>query len=304
MYTTTPTYNFMFQGRTCGVVLLFLLNALAFGDEPEKAKPNQPLPFQIQHCPCKGALGDQAAIDLPKGYIFIDQANAPKFLEYNQNIPDGDEVGVVLPENGDWFVIYSFQDVGYVKDEEKSKLDADALLKTFKEATEAANEERRRRGWGTMTVIGWHEKPHYDETSHNLEWSIIGQNEQGGRSVNHNSRYLGRRGVMSANLVTSPADITTNLASFRTLSNGFGYKAESRYSAFVKGDKVAEYGLTALILGGAAAAAAKTGLLKSALKLLAAFWKLILLGIAGLGGAIAKLFKRRKKEPEQELETT
>jgi uncharacterized membrane-anchored protein len=245
-----------------------------------------------------------AAIDLPEGTVFIDQANAPKFLEYNHNIPDGDELGIVLHIDQNWFVIYSFQDIGYVKDEEKSNLDADALLKSMRESTEAANEERRKRGWGTMTVVGWQQPPHYDNTSHNLEWTIIGQSDKGGRSINHNSRILGRKGVMSANLVTSPEDVTRDLASYRTVSSGFTFTPENRYTSFVAGDKVAEYGLTALVLGGGAAAMAKTGLLKTLLKFLAAFWKLIILGIAGLGGIISRLVRAfRTKPQEQPTET-
>jgi uncharacterized membrane-anchored protein len=292
------------RSLTARTATLFLLvGSLALGFQ-KPAETEERLPFDFQRCPCKAKLGDMAAIDLPEGTVFIDQANAPKFLEYNHNIPDGDELGIVLHIDQNWFVIYSFQDIGYVKDEEKSNLDADALLKSMRESTEAANEERRKRGWGTMTVVGWQQPPHYDNTSHNLEWTIIGQSDKGGRSINHNSRILGRKGVMSANLVTSPEDVTRDLASYRTVSSGFTFTPENRYTSFVAGDKVAEYGLTALVLGGGAAAMAKTGLLKTLLKFLAAFWKLIILGIAGLGGIISRLVRAfRTKPQEQPTET-
>jgi uncharacterized membrane-anchored protein len=258
----------------------------------------EPPPFQFERCPCKAKLGDQATVDLLKGFVFIDQANAGKFLEWNHNIPDGDELGIVASERDNWFVVYSFLDIGYVKDEEKSNLDADALLKSMTDSTEAANDERRKRGWGTMKVVGWQEKPHYEQSSHNLEWSVVGENESGGRTINHNSRFLGRRGVISANLVASPDTITQDVATFRSYSTGFSFTPNNKYTAFVKGDKVAEYGLTALILGGAAGAAAKTGLLKSAIKLAAAFWKLIILAVAGLVGTLGRLFRRRQDSRE------
>ena len=47
-------------------------------------------------------------------------------------------------------------------DDEKDSLDADAMIASIREGTEAANEERRRRGWSTMTILGWHEEPFYD----------------------------------------------------------------------------------------------------------------------------------------------
>jgi uncharacterized membrane-anchored protein len=281
-------------------VLTLLLGGLAFAFQKKSAPEPEAPPFEFERCPCTAKLADLATIRLPKGTVFLDKANAGKFLEYNHNLPDGDEVGVVVSEDGKWFVIYSFQDVGYVKDDEKSELDSDGLLKSMTEATEAGNEERRKRGWGTMRVVGWHEKPHYDVTSHNLEWSIIGQSEKGGQTVNHNSRFLGRRGVMSANLVSSPEDINETLAAFRSVSAGFGFTPDNHYTAFVKGDKVAEYGLTALVLGGATAAAVKTGFLKSALKLLAAFWKLILLAVLGLGGIVMKGIRAMFRKPEEQ----
>jgi uncharacterized membrane-anchored protein len=255
--------------------------------------------FLYQQCPCKAKLGDQAEISLGKEFRFVDSANVPKFFEVTQNIPDGNELGVVIHEKGDWFVIFRFDDVGYVKDDEKSSLDAEALLKSIKEGTEGANEERKKRGWGTLSVVGWQQKPFYNEESHNLEWGIIGQDETGGRTVNYKSRILGRKGVMSVNLVTDVETVAADLQSYRKMATGFTYLATNRYSEFVKGDKVAEYGLSALVLGGAAAAAVKTGLFKTLLKFAAALWKLILVGILGLGGAIWRLLRGLKKSPEE-----
>jgi len=54
----------------------------------------------------------------------------------------------------------------------------------------------------------------------------------------------------------------------------------------VKGDKVAEYGLTGLIVGGAAAVAAKAGVFKW-------LWKVILAGIVGIGAFFKKLFGKK-----------
>lgn len=275
---------------------LFLTNAMAFQKGKDEAKPAS---YFYQECPCKAKLGEQAEISLGKGYRFVDSANVPKFFEATQNIPDGSELGVVMPEASNWFVIFRFDDVGYVKDDEKSSLDADGLLTTIKEGTESANEERKKRGWETISIVGWQQKPYYNEQSHNLEWGIIGQQENGERVVNYKSRILGRKGVMNVNLVTDPQNIAADLATYRTMAAGFSYLPSNRYSAFVKGDKVAEYGLSALVLGGAAAAAAKTGLLKTVLKFAAALWKLILLAVVGLGGAIWRFLRGLKKTPEE-----
>ncbi len=142
-----------------------------------------------------------------------------------------------------------------------------------------------------MKVVGWNRKPYSEDSTHNLEWGIIGEDDQGGRAVNHSSRILGRRGVMRAQLVAGAERINASLAEYREATKRFTFTPENRYTSFVRGDKVAEYGLGALIVGGAAAAAARTGLWKSLIKILAAFWKLILVGVAAVGGMILKLIR-------------
>lgn len=59
-------------------------------------------------------------------------------------------------------------------------------------------------------------------------------------------------------------------------------------------DRVAEFGLGTLIVGGAAAALVKTGFWKTILVALAAGWKLVLGVVVAAGAAFTKLFKRNK----------
>ena len=75
--------------------------------------------------------------------------------------------------------------------------------------------------------------------------------------------------------------------------NGFEFTSGNRYAEFMAGDKVAEYGLTALVAGGAGAALAKSGLL-------AKMWKAIVLGaiaaFAGLKKVLAGVFGKKSAE--------
>ena len=41
-------------------------------------------------------------------------------------------MGFVAPAGEDWFAVFEFDDVGYVKDDEKDSLDANALLDSIK----------------------------------------------------------------------------------------------------------------------------------------------------------------------------
>ena len=239
--------------------------------------------------PAIGKLGEAAEIRVPEGAAFTDASGTRKFLEATQNIPRGNELGTLIQpsENGDgWFVIFSFEDVGYVKDDEKNSLDGDAILDSIKKGTAAANEERRKRGWQTIDIVGWEQPPAYDPETHNLIWAIRGRSPDG-EVVNYKTRLLGRRGVMSAELVVDPAELAASVPAFKQALGGFQFSPGNRYAEFRAGDKVAKYGLTALVVGGAAAIAAKTGLL-------AKFWKLIVAGVVGIGAWLKRVFGTRR----------
>ena len=252
--------------------------------EPQKKEPQVKIGWQAG--PTTGKLGDIAEIKIPEGYEFADKEGAQKVLELTHNLTSGRELGVIVSRAKDssWFMIFEFDDTGYVKDEEGDHLDSSAILKNIKENTEEANQERRKRGWKAFHVIGWQVSPFYDPHTHNLTWaSQISDDGQKTDSVNHSIRILGRRGTMNVDLVASPEEYAASKAEFDDLISGFTYVQGSRYSDFTKGDKVAEYGLTALIVGGAGAVALKTGLL-------AKFWKFIVMGIVAIGSFIKKIF--------------
>lgn len=242
-------------------------------------------------------LGDQAELALPKGYAFADAANTRKVLERTQNIPSGSELGTISPVRGDWFALFEFEPIGYVKDDENGKLDANSILDSIKRDTETANNERKKRGWGSFLITGWIDPPLYDPETHQLTWSLVGKDERGVATANYRTRLLGRRGVMNVELVASPQQLNSVIPIFRSAAiGGFTFNPESRYSAFVQGDKVAKYGLTALIVGGGVAAAVKTGFLKYLVKLLIAGWKLVVIGFGALLAALKKQFKRSTAE--------
>ena len=236
--------------------------------------------------PSLGNLGGVAEVHIPAGYVFAAADDTRVLMETMQNPTSGKELGFVAPAALDWFVVFEFDDTGYVRDDEKSSLDAAAMLDSIKAGTEAGNKERHRRGWPIMTIIGWEQKPHYNETTHNLEWAIRGESD-GNLVINHNTRLLGRGGVMRVTLVTDPSAHPATLPKFKTVLSGFDFKQGQRYAEFRQGDKMAKYGLSALIVGGAAAVAVKTGMFKW-------LWKVIVIALLPLLAFLKKLFPRRK----------
>jgi uncharacterized membrane-anchored protein len=246
--------------------------------------------------PSDGRIASKAIIKVPEGYVFLDEANTSKFLELTGN-PPSDGYYTFAPKALNWFTVFSFDPTGYVKDDEK--IDADQLLKTLKESDGPSNEERKRRGMDTLTTEGWEVPPHYDADTKQLEWGIRLKGGDGGTTVNYTSRILGRGGVMKATLVSDPASLSADMTSFKANMKDFNYLPGERYAEYTSGDKVAEYGLAALVVGGAAAAAAKTGLLGGLWKWLAAViaggWKIIAgLAVAAMAG-LKKMFGKREE---------
>jgi len=94
--------------------------------------------------------------------------------------------------------------------------------------------------------------------------------------------------------VSSPQTLNADMKEFNGALAGYQFNAGEQYAEFKSGDKIAEYGLGALVLGGAAAAAAKAGLFKSLGKFL---W--VIIGGALMGGwtLLKKLFGRKESPP-------
>lgn len=238
--------------------------------------------------PTEGDLGN-AAIAVPEGYLFLDDDETRRILERMGNLTNGSERGAVFPaaDDEDWFVVFEFDEVGYVKDDEKDELDHDALLAEMREGSVASNERRREAGLPELRLVGWEQPPSYDPETNNLQWCLR-YDSTDGPVLNCNIRMLGRRGVMSATLVADPEDLAAAMPRTRELLRGYDFRSGERYAEFSRGDKVAEYGLKGLLLGGAAAAAVKTGLFKK-------LGKFIVLIVAGAAALVKRLVTRLRK---------
>ena len=234
--------------------------------------------------PDVGALGSIAEIEVPTGFVFAGAADTRDLMEVMQNPTDGSELGLIAPDNMDWFVVFDFTEDGYVRDNDKNMLDADKMLKAIREGTKIGNRERRSRGWPTLEVTGWAARPHYDEDTNSLVWAPKLRCEGEG-VVNYNTRRLGRRGVMSVALVVDPPQLDEAIETFNELMEGFEYVDGERYADFRAGDKVATYGLAALVTGGAVAVAAKSGLLRY-------LGKGIIVVVVGIGAFFKRIFGR------------
>lgn len=262
--------------------------------------------------PVSGRLGTVARVHVPEGCRFTEEKGTVTFMELTQNPTSGNEVGMLVCETASsgnpadvdrWFVVFEYDASGYVKDDEKTKLDGDKILATLREGQEVGNEERRRRGWSELTLDGWIRPPYYDQATHNLTWAtrVLSESDT---SVNHSVRLLGRGGVLKADLVIGPGAFERALPSFDQMITGTTFVSGQSYSEWRDGDKVAKYGLTALVAGGAGAAAMKLGLFGKLWKVigagLAAAGKVIVAGVVAVGAAARSFFRKRRAKEQGE----
>lgn len=266
--------------------VLALATALPVAAQEGDADPLASLPWQVG--PTKGKVGDRATIDVPDGYVFLGADGTRRLNELMENPPTGSDEYTIAPKDLDWFAYFSFDEVGYVKDNES--LDADDLLSSIREGTAQSNEERRSRGWDTMTIDGWSFKPQYDKQLNSLEWAILAHADQSQHKiVNYNTRLLGRRGVMEVIVVSDPEGLDAAVAQFKSLMPGYAYNDGEKYAQYKEGDHMAQYGLAALVTGGAAAVASKKGFFAAIAIFLAKAWKLLLIGLFGVAAFVRKL---------------
>ncbi|NRF65952.1 DUF2167 domain-containing protein [Aquincola sp. S2] len=241
-------------------------------------------------------LADQAVLHLPAGHVFIPQPQAGKLLNAMGNPGQDPRLhGLIFPSSeAQWFMTVRYEASGHVKDDDARDWNADDLLKSYREGTEAANEERQKMGVTPMEIIGWAEKPAYDAGTHRLVWAMSSRDKgapaDAPQGVNFNTYALGREGYFSLNLVTDLKDLAAHKPAAQALLGALEFNAGRRYADFnEKTDHVAEYGLAALVVG---VAAKKLGFFALALAFIAKFAKVFLIGAALVGGAVFKFLRR------------
>lgn len=259
----------------------------AAGEEPVAEDESPGLPWQ--HGPLVAPIGAKLAeIELPAGYVFLDREGTLGLLRMTGNLTGDSEMAAFAKEDeaSGWFVIFEWDESGWVDDSDRDELDGDALLASLKENDEAANAERERLGLPQLELLGWHEAPHYDAKTQNLTWATKLRSEDG-VTVNRLIKLLGRRGVMSATLVASPEELAAAQVEVDQLLAGYRFQKGNSYAEYIPGsDKAAGYGLGALVVGGVLA---KSGIL-------AKLWKFIVVGAIAAAGAVKRLFGGKASE--------
>jgi uncharacterized membrane-anchored protein len=278
---TARPYSEMFPGRTY---------------ENEKAQTFvEGLDYQQGAIPL-GAGGVQ--LQVPQDFYYISREHSQQIITEiwgNPPVTAQNVLGMIFPSehtpvDETWGAVITFDNDGYVSDEDAASIDYTKLLKEMQEATAGGNEERIKQGFGSLRLVGWASPPFYDKATHKLHWAK--ELEFGGQSVhtlNYDVRALGRSGVLKINFVSEMnklAEITKVIPAVMAMP---GFEQGSRYQDYIPGtDKVAAYGLGGLIAG---KVLSKAGLLALALVFLKKGWIVVVLALAGLWKLVARLFR-------------
>lgn len=254
--------------------------------------------------PASVDLAGQAKLVLGNDYVFVPRKEANDYMKAAGNGDHPNMVGLVLgkTDTGQWMLAIEYVDDGYIREDDAKTWNADDLLKSLTEGTEEANVERKKAGHDTFHVVGWIDKPAYDQAKHKLIWSMeakvdgLPPSDVPGydRIVNHKTYAFGRLGYLSLTLMTDKADIETSKIHATNILNAVHFEEGKRYEDFVEGtDRVAEYGLAALVVG---VVAKKLGFLAMLGVFLVKAWKLIALGSVVLLAAIRRLFGKKESD--------
>lgn len=265
---------------------------------PGEAPENYGLTYQTGKFRLRGNL---ASISTTAGFSFLDAANTRKLLVDLWGNPPGVAEGVLgaivptdIPINAanSWAAILYYDPSGHVSDDDAASIDYADLLRQMKEDTATSNEMRKEQGFETVELVGWAEPPHYDAAEHKIFWAqqlhFATSSED---TLNYYIRALGREGVLEMNVIASFAALPEIRKQTPALMKMVSFEDGQRYTDFnAATDEVAAFGLAGLVAGGIAA---KTGLLKVLIGILAAGWKFIAIGAVAAIAGVRALFSRK-----------
>lgn len=247
-------------------------------------------------------LGDEAILQLPENMVFLHKNEANQLAEISGNSKNPNRYGMIFPKTNDneeptWWFDLNYEESGYIKDDDAKEWNADKMLQNLKDGTEEQNKVRVQKGIDEIIVKDWIEKPTYDSQTHRLVWSVDvrRKNQPDGESaVNYNTFILGRKGYISLMLITRGDTIAKDKLVAHDLLRRIEFKDGLRYADFNPStDKVAEYGLAALVGG---MAAKKLGLFALIGAFFAKFGKFLVLAVIPIGAGLKKWLTRKKSD--------
>lgn len=247
-------------------------------------------------------LADQGYLDLPAGYIFIPEKEGREYINILGNQVGPEFIGLIMPEDNPfaWFITVSFVKSGYIRDDDAKNLKPEDLLKFIRKQTEKENIKRMKLGGIPIEIVSWIHPPTYNSENHQLIFSTLiherVSQDNFDKTGNYSVLVLGREGIFSLKLVVygETFDEAKNILSAVKAPY---FKPGKTYADFcVDTDRVAEFGLAALIVG---IGAKKVGLLAGIGVFLTKIWYFLVMAflivLAKSKNTIRRFLKKLQK---------
>jgi uncharacterized membrane-anchored protein len=268
----------------------------------EAIKLVEGLKYQQGEISLRGGL---ARLTVPTNFNYLGPEDTETVLcQLWGNPPSGRKLlGLLMPagrtplDRNCWVVTVDYSEDGFVKDDDAAKINYDELLKKMQQGTEANNKQRKEGGYPAITLVGWAAPPRYDAAAHKLYWAkdlkFAGEDHD---TLNYDIRMLGRRGVLVLGAVADMDQLDEINRQTPQILGMVNFNEGNRYADFdPKVDKVATYGLAALVAGGIAA---KLGFFKLIWVALLALKKFVIIGVVAAGAWLKKLLGRGQTPAE------
>lgn len=250
--------------------------------------------------------GSNATLSLRTSYYYLNADDAKRVLTQAwRNPPDSVSgvLGMVFPQgtnftNAPWAAVVTYVPSGFVSDVDAKTTDYGKLLEQLRSGEDQENQERAKQNLPQMHLVGWAQQPSYDPVRHSLVWArdikVAGESDD---TLNYDVRELGRKGVLSLNIVSQMSMLPTVRTAAQSLAGVASFQSGGGYTDYKDGvDKKAAYGVAGLIAAGAGVALAqKFGLLALLILGLKKFAVVIIAGAAGLFARFRNMFGGKKK---------
>ena len=260
------------------------------GDSLEDA-----LQYQTGTIELKNGLG---TVRIPPGFQFLNGTDSRMVLrDFWGNPDDVSVLGMIIPagkgvvRDDSWAFIVTYDEIGFVEDDDAEDIDYEELLEIMKEEMVEGNEERVKAGYEKIGLIGWATPPSYNADKKILFWAKeLKFGDAPENTLNYNVRILGRKGVLVLNAVGNMSQFKEINAQVPKVLDIVTFKKGNTYADFNPDvDEVAAWTIGGLVAG---KVLAKVGILAFFGK----FLKVIIVAIVAGAGALWKWIKGRKEE--------
>lgn len=239
-----------------------------------------------------------AVVNTGDSLRYLGPKDADRLLQAWGNPPRPDTLGMLFPKDKSpfddgWGVVITYKNDGHVKDDDAASVDYADLLKDMQNDAKSADEARKSQGFPPVRIVGWAEPPHYDRATKKMYWAKeLKFGDEAVHTLNYDIRVLGRKGVLELSAISVMPQLGEIRPAMEGVLQQVSFKQGNRYGDFdASVDKVAAYGIGALIAG---KLASKAGFFAMIGVFLLKAKKLVVVAVLGIAAGARKLFGRKK----------